>query len=113
MGDLSVEKCVPCSQGDDPLKGDKAREMLADLDPAWRIVDDHHLTRDYRFKDFKEAMGFANQVADLAEAESHHPELRVGYGRLGIELFTHKVGGLSRNDFILAAKIDRLGGRKG
>jgi 4a-hydroxytetrahydrobiopterin dehydratase len=75
----------------------------------WVLVDDAHLlAREFHFKDFKEAMAFTNKVADIAEAEGHHPDLSISWGSVGVELTTHAIGGLSENDFILAAKIDEL-----
>ena len=76
--------------------------------PDWAVVDERRLTRTFRFDDFAGPMGLANRIAEVAEAEGHHPDLHVHWGRLEVEITTHAIRGLSENDFILAAKIDRL-----
>lgn len=86
-----------------------AEELKKQIDPEWMLVDDAHLlVREFRFADFAQAMAFANKVAAVAEEEGHHPDLNISWGSVGVELSTHAVGGLSENDFILAAKIDAL-----
>ena len=74
----------------------------------WEIVDGHHLRKKFKFADFRSALGFVNQVGEIAEAEGHHPDIVLGWGRAEITLWTHAAGGLTENDFIVAAKIDRL-----
>ncbi len=109
MSELSKKRCVPCEGGVKPLTPQKAQELHAELDPDWMVVDDAHiLVREFRFKDFADAMAFANKVAALADEENHHPDLTISWGSVGVELSTHAIGGLSENDFILAAKIDEL-----
>lgn len=76
--------------------------------PDWEIVEEHHLRREFRFGDFREALGFVNRVGEVAEEQGHHPDISFGWGRTEIKLLTHSVGGLTENDFILAAKVDRL-----
>jgi 4a-hydroxytetrahydrobiopterin dehydratase len=107
MAGLSKETCTPCRGGEQPLKGE-ALEPLAAQTPEWKIVDGRHLERTFKFPDFAAALAFVNRVGELAEQEGHHPDVHLSWGRVGIELQTHKIGGLSINDFILAAKIDRL-----
>lgn len=86
-----------------------AEELQKQLDPEWMLVDQAHLlVREFRFKDFAEAMVFANKVAAVAEEENHHPDLSISWGSVSVELSTHAVGGLTENDFILAAKIDTI-----
>lgn len=80
------------------------REVSAE----WKVVDGKKIHREFRFKNFVEALAFANNVGAIAEEEGHHPDLFVSYGKVGVELWTHAIGGLSENDFILAAKIDLL-----
>lgn len=88
---------------------EKAHEMMAQLNPEWMLVDDAHLlARSFRFKDFAQTMEFVNKVAAIAEAEGHHPDLTVTYGSATVELMTHAIGGLSENDYIVAAKIDQI-----
>jgi 4a-hydroxytetrahydrobiopterin dehydratase len=104
------KKCLPCEGGTPKLEGDKIREWLGTI-PGW-IERDQRLHKDYRFQDFRAAMGFVNAMADLAEAEGHHPDFRVhDWNQVEVTLWTHAVGGLSDNDFILAAKIDALPSR--
>ena len=86
----------------------EADDMLARLGNEWAINGAGHLTKHYSFKDFADAMSFANQVGELAEEVGHHPDLTIAWGRCGIEIWTHKINGLADADFILAAKADRL-----
>lgn len=107
MTDLVQKHCVPCEGGIPPLKGDEITPFLKQLNPAWKLADDEtKISREFTFSDFVQTMVFANTIADLAETEGHHPDLHVSYGKLVVELWTHKIGGLFDNDFILAAKID-------
>lgn len=102
---LSQKNCVPCRGGIPALSRSEFEPMLAELS-GWQVKDDNRLLKSYKFSDFKSAMELANQIGDLAEQEGHHPDLLVRWGELGIELWTHAVGGLTESDFILAAKID-------
>jgi 4a-hydroxytetrahydrobiopterin dehydratase len=106
---LSEAKCLPCEGGVEPCPLDHARAQLSAI-PLWSLSDDGRwIRRQVRFKNFVEAVQCVNRIADLAEAEGHHPDLHItGYRILGIELTTHAIGGLSDNDFIVAAKIDQL-----
>lgn len=108
MTPLTEKKCTPCKQGGDPLKGQDLTPYLEGLDSAWEVVNEHHLTREFTFGDFRQALDFVNRVGELAEQENHHPDLYLTYGKVRIDLWTHKVGGLHENDFVLAAKIDSL-----
>jgi 4a-hydroxytetrahydrobiopterin dehydratase len=82
--------------------------LLPELDPAWSIVDGHHLSRTLSFPDFAAGLVFVNAVAEVAEAEGHHPDVFLAWGRVRLDIFTHKVGGLTESDFVLAAKCDRI-----
>ena len=83
--------------------------MLAEqLAGGWVVIDEHHLTRTWKFKDFREALAFTNKVGQLAEEQGHHPDIRLSWGRVSVDVHTHKVDGLTESDFILAAKLDRL-----
>lgn len=109
MSELRKKKCVPCEGGVPPLTPAQAEGLMHELNDDWMLVDDAHLlVREFRFKDFAEAMSFANKIAAVAEEEGHHPDLSIGWGSVGVELSTHAIGGLSENDYILAAKIDAL-----
>lgn len=104
---LISKKCIPC-EGDTPSLEVLDIERLHKEVPEWKIVDYHHLTREFKFKNFAEALAFVNRVGALAEEEGHHPDIEFGWGYATVKLFTHAIGGLSENDFILAAKIDAL-----
>jgi len=107
---LAERKCVPCEGGIPPLTKIEAEKLMPELNQEWMLVDEANLlARSFRFKDFKETMKFVNEVAAIAEEEGHHPDMTVSYDSVSIELMTHAIGGLSDNDFILAAKIDKLG----
>ncbi len=103
---LTEEKCVPCEGGEPPLGPDEARALSVQT-PEW-TVHEKAIERQFTCKDFRAAIAFVNRVADVAEEEGHHPDIYIYYNKVRFELSTHKIGGLSRNDFILAAKIDRL-----
>lgn len=103
---LQKERCVPCKTGEGKLSGPEVTELMAAL-PDWKLVN-HTLFRRLEFKDFAKALRFVNQLSGLAEEEGHHPDISFGWGYAEIELTTHAAGGLSRNDFILAAKVDTL-----
>jgi 4a-hydroxytetrahydrobiopterin dehydratase len=106
--DLADRRCVPCRGGTPPLGPEEQRALLARISTEWKVVDGHHLERTWRFDDFRQALAFTNQVGELAEAEGHHPDILLGWGRVLVTLFTHRAGGLTESDFVLAAKIDRL-----
>lgn len=108
---LLDKKCVPCRGGVDPLKGQALAELSTGLDPRWRVVEERRLEREYAFRNFVGALDFVNRVGELAELEGHHPWIHFTYGKVRIELWTHKVDGLTENDFILAAKIDTISGK--
>lgn len=103
--DLSQKHCIPCEAGTPPLDAATIEEH-AKHTPDWKIIDNKKLSREFKFKDFIGAMKFVNAVADIANAENHHPDIYIFYNLVRLELSTHAVGGLSENDFILAAKID-------
>lgn len=116
MNDLTQKHCVPCEGGMSPLTDEKEEEMLKLIqhDPSassgWILLRDgtHKITRQFKFKNFKEAIAFVNKVADLAESEGHHPDIKIVYNKVSLDLFTHAVDGLSENDFIMAAKLNKL-----
>ena len=114
MAETLVEKvCTPCRGGVPPLTRDEA-ERYRDLVQDWELSDDARLIRrSYRFSNFREALAFAQDVGALAEAEGHHPEVCFGWGYAAVSLRTKKIKGLHENDFIMAAKIDRLAGGAG
>lgn len=106
--DFASKKCEPCEGGTKPLTREKIEEYLPALNSEWEVVDNLRLKRKFRFKDFKQAMEFVNKVAYLAEEEGHHPDIKVNYNKVTLELTTHAIPGLSENDFIVAAKIELI-----
>jgi 4a-hydroxytetrahydrobiopterin dehydratase len=106
--DLASRECIPCQGGVDPLKGEDLAELERELGNDWKVVDEHHLTKTYRFPDFRQALEHTNRLGDLAEEVGHHPEITLGWGKVEVELYTHKIDGLAEADFVWAAKADRL-----
>ncbi len=104
---LADKKCVPCRGGVPPLKG-KELEALHRNVPDWTVTNEHHIRREFRFPDFKQALDFVNRVGAVAEEQGHHPDILLAWGKVDITLWTHKIDGLTESDFIMAAKIDRL-----
>src|SRR6266498_1163400 len=109
MNELARRKCVPCEQGVPALSQGQIKDLLPSV-PDWKVTPDgKHIRREWRVKDFPEALSFFQRVGNIAEAEDHHPDLHLtGYRNVAIEISTHAVGGLTEHDFILAAKIDLL-----
>ncbi len=109
MKELSDRKCVPCEGGVAPLTPAKAKLLAKRLHKGWKIAkDSKSITRSLQFKDFYRTISFVNALAYIANAEDHHPDLRVGYNTCEVTFSTHSIGGLSQNDFICAAKLDLL-----
>lgn len=107
--DLTKKKCEPCEGGVKPFGLEQIETYMAYLKTPWEVYEDlKKIERKFKFKDFKEAMRFVNIVAELAEQEGHHPDIKINYNRVKIELTTHAIGGLSVNDFILASKVELI-----
>ena len=107
---LASEKCEPCHGGVPKLDSQSVDELLRELgDEGWRVVGGHHLEKEFRFDDFAQGLAFTNAVGAVAEEQGHHPDIHLGWGKVRIEIWTHAVDGLTRADFVLAAKIDRAG----
>jgi 4a-hydroxytetrahydrobiopterin dehydratase len=104
---LSEKHCVPCRGGVPPLAGEQLEQLKQQL-PGWQVVDGHHLVKTFSFPDFRTALEFVNQAGAIAEAEGHHPDLLLSWGKVEVKTWTHKIDGLTESDFILAAKIDHL-----
>lgn len=105
---LLTKSCMPCRGGMPPLTQQEAEELLAQA-PEWALLDDaHRIERTFRFGNFREALTFVQQVGGLAENEGHHPDVSFGWGYATVSLRTKKIKGLHENDFIMAAKIDRI-----
>ena len=109
MSSLSNKSCVPCRGGIAPLTKNEYEPLLAELGEEWEVIDTHHLEKTILLKNFAEALTFTNQVGSIAEKEGHHPDIELGWGRVKIIIWTHKIDGLSESDFILAAKISAIG----
>jgi len=108
---LHEERCAPCKKPAPPLTPSEASQLLAEVGGGWQLNAAAHLERDFRFDDFAQALAFANAVGAVAEQEGHHPELTVGWGHCKVEIWTHAISGLSRSDFVLAAKTSKVGER--
>ena len=108
MSDLAKKECVPCKGGVLPLRGPEVSELLSKLGEGWRVVEEHHLEKEYRFKDFRTALAFTNRVGELAEAQGHHPDIYLAWGKVRLVIWTHKINGLTESDFIFAAKADTV-----
>lgn len=104
---LADQTCVPCKGGVPPMGQEQAEDLLRELDEGWTLNAEGHLERTYRFSNFVDAMAFANRVGDIAEEQNHHPDLHVAWGKCTVEIWTHKIKGLTESDFYFAAKADR------
>ncbi len=116
VGSLAERQCIPCKGDVPPLTRAQLAPLVAEIDGGWSVLDvaDERrgsvtkLTREYRFGNFKDAMTFADRVGDMAEEQQHHPDLHVAWGKMGVEIWTHKIGGLTESDVVFAAKCDAL-----
>ena len=108
MNDMAERTCKSCAHATGALAGAELEQFRQQLPEGWEVVDDHHLQKEFTFADFREALTFTNHVGELAEEQGHHPDLCLEYGRVEVRIFTHKVDGLTEDDFILAAKVDNL-----
>lgn len=106
--ELAKRKCEACVPGTPPIDDARAAELHAQIDPAWGREGNHEIRRRFEFRNFRDAFGFATRVALLAEQEGHHPDMEIGWGYVNLSSTTHAAKGLTDNDFILAAKIDRI-----
>jgi 4a-hydroxytetrahydrobiopterin dehydratase len=106
--DLSKKKCIPCEGGISSLNEKEVAEYKKLISDGWKVIDNNKITKEFYFVSYRHTIDFVNKVADIAEEEGHHPVLHIYFGRAVAELWTHSINGLSENDFILAAKIDKL-----
>ena len=107
MSELATKNCIPCRGGVPPLKGMELDSLQSQV-AGWSVVNEHHLSKTFKFPDFRTALEFVNRVGELAERQGHHPDLYLAWGKVEIKIWTHKIDGLTESDFILAAKIDQL-----
>jgi len=105
--ELANLACTACTGSADRLTGAELEHYASEV-PHWNVIESNRIERTFRFPDFRQSLDFVNRVGELAETDHHHPDIYLSYGKVRVELFTHKVHGLTRNDFILAAKIDRM-----
>jgi len=106
---LADQACEACTSEDEPLTEAEYTEYYEDLDTdVWTVVDDHHLEGTYPFEDFRGALEFTYEVGELAEEEWHHPDIHLQWGEVRIEMWTHKIDGLHKTDFVMAARMDRI-----
>jgi 4a-hydroxytetrahydrobiopterin dehydratase len=105
MAKLADRQCVPCKGGVPPLSAQQIAPLLAQLD-GWSVVDAHHLEKQYKLKNFVEALDLVNRIGAIAEAQNHHPDIFLAWGKVGVKIWTHKINGLTESDFIFAAKCE-------
>jgi 4a-hydroxytetrahydrobiopterin dehydratase len=105
---LAEKQCIPCKGGVPPLQGEEVKKLARQLEADWQVVDEHHLERTFRFDNFRRALEFTNRVGALAEEQGHHPDIFLSWGKVRLQVWTHKIDGLTESDFILAAKVDRI-----
>ena len=107
MSELADKTCVPCRGGVPPLTAGEIRPLHVHV-PDWKVVNTHHLSREFRFVDFVTALKFVDRVGAMAEEQSHHPDIHLAWGKVRVEVWTHKIDGLTESDFIFAAKTDEI-----
>ena len=104
---LAEKTCLPCRGGVPPMAREQSEQLLTELG-GWELVENHHLRKTYQFPDFKQALDFVDRVGSLAEEQQHHPDVHLSWGKVVVEIWTHKINGLTESDFVFAAKCDRL-----
>lgn len=107
MNELAQKDCVPCKGGVPPLKGNDLARLAQELGAGWRVVNEHHLEREFKFENFRKALDFTNKVGKLAEQQNHHPDIYLAWGKVKLTLWTHKIDGLTESDFVFAAKVNQ------
>jgi 4a-hydroxytetrahydrobiopterin dehydratase len=107
MSELAKRECVPCRGGVPPLAGEAIKSLHAQL-TDWEVVNEHHLRKEFKFKDYAQALAHVNKISEVAEMAGHHPDICFGWGKVEVLIWTHKIDGLTESDFILAAKLDSL-----
>jgi 4a-hydroxytetrahydrobiopterin dehydratase len=107
LDDLAGQVCVACKGGVPPLTGDALKKLSSQLGNGWQVIQEHHLEKEFKFKNFREALDFTNRVGELAEQQNHHPDIYLAWGQVKVTLWTHKIDGLTESDFVMAAKIEK------
>ena len=105
---LLKSQCIPCQGCIPPLNHEESEKLLEQLSGGWQVIDERHIEKEYKFKNFRQALNFVNKVGELAEAQGHHPDIYLAWGKVKLKIWTHKIDGLHKNDFVLAAKADEL-----
>ncbi len=105
MSSLASKQCVPCKGGVPPMPPDRVADLLKEV-PGWQAERNHHLTRTFKFPDFASALAFVNRIGAIAEEQNHHPDIYLAWGKVRVDIWTHKIDGLTESDFVLAAKFD-------
>ena len=103
--ELANKQCVPCRGGTPPLSGDAVNDLLRKLD-GWAVEQEYHLTRAFTLQDFAKSLAFVNRIGGIAEQQNHHPDIYLAWGKVRVDVWTHKIKGLTESDFIFAAKVD-------
>jgi len=106
--ELAARECVPCKGGVPPLKGAEIDALLQQIGDGWQVIEEHHLEKEFRFKDFRQALDFTNRVGMMAEEQFHHPDIYLAWGCVRVVIWTHKIDGLTESDFVFAAKTQEL-----
>ena len=107
MSTLADAKCESCDTATRPIDAAEAQSLLKELGAGWRVVDGHHLEKTFEFRNFRQALDFTNQIGEIAESVGHHPDIYLTWGKVRLNIFTHKVNGLTKDDFVLAAKFEK------
>jgi 4a-hydroxytetrahydrobiopterin dehydratase len=107
MAELAQKDCVPCKGGVPPLKGTDLARLAQEFGEGWRVINEHHLEREFKFENFRQALDFTNKVGELAEQQNHHPDIYLAWGKVKLTLWTHKIDGLTESDFVFAAKVNQ------
>jgi 4a-hydroxytetrahydrobiopterin dehydratase len=106
MAGLAEKSCIPCRGGVPPLTAEQIKPLAAEV-PGWDVIENHHIEKEFKFRDFKSALEFTNKVGAIAEEQAHHPDIYLAWGKVRVTIWTHKIDGLTESDFILAAKIEK------
>lgn len=105
--DLANKECLPCKGGVPPLEGEELARLSEQLGGDWSVINGHHLEKEYKFKNFRQALDFTNKVGDIAEEQGHHPDIYLAWGEVKLVVWTHKIDGLTESDFVFAAKVEQ------
>ena len=108
MNELAAKRCVPCRGGVPPVKGMQLNALHVQLGGDWKIINEHHLEKQYSFDNFRQALDFTVCVGEMAEEQDHHPDIFLAWGKVKLIIWTHKIDGLTESDFVFAAKADAL-----